>query len=119
MLQEVHKVIREFARGDRGPDALREWIAGNVQAVLNSGDQDAIAIIDELEALFARLSENLINEQAIMDAVTAMINAADTHYRPLIETLNGHSVVIETFSGDRIRPADDPSRVDRLVHIPA
>ena len=110
MLQELRKAIAEYANGERTSAALREWLAVNVQAVLDSGEQETIAVVDELEALFARLSEGLVTERDIFDAATACIRTAQTERRPLPA-----QEVLTTSGAATYR--DDSSRADRLVRV--
>jgi len=118
MLHQVLQVIREYANRSRNAASLREWIAGNVQAVLNSGDEAAIAIVDELEALFAQLSEGVVTEKAIVDAASAVLFDAETQVRPL-QVSADHDYVVVITAGGSATQADRPIRVDRQMTVPA
>lgn len=119
MLQEVLQALREYANGSRNAASLREWIAEHVQAVLNSGDGAAIAIVDELEALFAQLSEGIVTEKAIVDVVCAVLYDAETQVRPIFAPADHDNYVTVITTGAPNVQAERPIRVDRLVEVRA
>lgn len=90
MLEQILKAITEYANSGRSED-LREWLVDHVQAVLDSQNPRAIDLVNEWEAAFARLSENLITEAELFDRATAVSRIAKIDIRPLPITVHSNS----------------------------
>lgn len=113
MLREVLEQITAYANGRISTAVLQDWIVANMQRVLDSGDQEAIGVVNRFEVLFARLSEDLIGERDIFEEATATSLKARIDIRPLPEPVS-----VSTSGGSSVIRSDDPAEVARLVWAP-
>jgi len=112
MVQEVRENMARFANGELSAAALEECLVANLQVVLDSNDEGAIAVVNELDTLFVRLSEGLVTENDIFDTVTAMIRAAQTERRPLPTPS-----LVTTSTGSAMYPGDNATQAECLVLV--
>lgn len=82
MLREILQHIRDYINGLSSLQALEEWLLANLQQVLDSGDNDAIRIANELDAGIVELGENLIDESALRDNLLRIIELHDSIILP-------------------------------------
>lgn len=73
MMKEM--ILHELSRyisGEMSLGSFEEWILSHLQEILDSADQEAIAIVDEIDALLMQLSANEISEFTTPNSVSAV-----------------------------------------------
>ena len=67
------QVLIQYLGRDRSASELEEWLAGNMQDILNSGDRKAIDIANQVDALLVEMSERLLLEDQFRKSVYALL----------------------------------------------
>ena len=64
-LDQIKTELRKVVLIPSGEGELETWILSNYQAILDSKDDDAIALANELNALFVEESEGLLSSEEL------------------------------------------------------
>jgi hypothetical protein len=73
MLQELITRLSKYSNQETGLRDLEDWIVLHLQETLDSGEQEAITIADELDGLLIQLSEGLVTEADILAAINGIL----------------------------------------------
>ena len=73
MLQELITRLSKYSNQEMGLRDLEDWIMLHLQEMLDSGEQEAITIADELDGLLIQLSEGLVTEADILAAIDEIL----------------------------------------------
>jgi hypothetical protein len=76
--EEVLQVFRKYVSGMVRMNDLEDWILSHIQGILNSGNQEAIALIDEVDALLIEIGAGISSEQDLFDTISRFISDAET-----------------------------------------
>lgn len=68
----VH-VLVQYLGGARSTSELEEWLVGNLQGFLDSGDNGAIEIANQVDALLVEMNEELISEGQLRDSISMIL----------------------------------------------
>jgi len=63
----------QYLGGSRSTSELEEWLVGNLQGFLDSGDNGAIELANQIDALFVEMSEELISEGQLRDSISKIL----------------------------------------------
>jgi hypothetical protein len=106
MLQQLIDILARYVNETR-PDAitldeLEEWLVLHLQAILDSGDEMAVDIVNTLDPSLVELREDLMNEAALFAAAEAMFRRAlvDTHPLPTPELVTTPSSGSDTYRSE-------------------
>ena len=77
LLTELLDEVRTYLQGNCTEDDLEDWIVGHLQPVLNSGDEVAAEIANEIDVSFVELGENII-DRVILKSRLAMLGDQHT-----------------------------------------
>ncbi len=69
IIEEIEKYVNQSSTGRD----LEEWLLSNLQEILISGEAEAIALVNEVNALYAELSEDLLSEDEFEDNITSIL----------------------------------------------
>jgi len=58
---------------ERSVSELEEWLVGNLQDILSSGDRKAIDIANQVDALLVEMGERLLDEDQFRKSVYALL----------------------------------------------
>lgn len=67
------QALIQYLSRERSVSELEEWLVGNLQDILNSGDPKAIDIANEVDALLVEMNERLLNEDEFRKSVYALL----------------------------------------------
>lgn len=67
------QALIQYLSRERSASELEEWLAGNMQDILNSGDRKAIDIANQVDALLVEMDERLLNEDQFRKSVYALL----------------------------------------------
>lgn len=82
-MNEIRKALAEYANGAKDRYALEDWIALNLQAILNSSDAKELDLVDELQALIVRIGESIAEESELDERVATWLRDAETRTIPV------------------------------------
>lgn len=68
----VH-VLVQYLGGARTISELEEWLVGNLQGLLDSRDNGAIELANQVDALLVEMSEGLISEAQLRDSISTIL----------------------------------------------
>lgn len=68
----IHALV-QYLGGARSTSELEEWLVGNLQGFLDSGDSGAIQMANEVDALFVERSEGLISEDQLKGSISTIL----------------------------------------------
>ena len=67
------QVLVQYLSGARSTPELEEWLIGNLQGLLDSGDNGAIELANQVDALFVEMSEGLISEGQLRESISTIL----------------------------------------------
>lgn len=67
------QALIQYLSRERSASELEEWLVGNLQDILNSGDRKAIEIANQVDALLVEMGERLLNEDQFRKSVYALL----------------------------------------------
>jgi hypothetical protein len=67
------QALIQYLSRERSASELEEWLAGNMQDILNSGDHKAIDIANQVDAFLVEMGERLLNEDQFRKSVYALL----------------------------------------------
>ena len=103
------QVLVQYLGGSRSTEELEEWLIGNLQGLLDSGDNGAIELANRVDALFVEMSEGLISEDQLRESISTILSRRGT---PL--ALDSSSSTNEVIYSNRIVLA--PSVLIQVKH---
>ncbi|MBI2909151.1 MAG: hypothetical protein HYX92_16015 [Chloroflexi bacterium] len=78
MLRELLNRIYDYVMGRSTLAGLETWLLSNLQEILDSGDDKAIHVANQLDADLVELGEGLIDEATFRQRLEALIGAFST-----------------------------------------
>jgi hypothetical protein len=66
-------VLVQYLGGARSTSELEEWLVSNLQGFLDSGDNGAIELANQVDALLVEMSEGLISEGQLRENISAIL----------------------------------------------
>ena len=78
MRSKLLTALSQFLVGASSLDDLQSWVLSNLQMVLESGDSVAIDAVNELDADFVELGEQLIEYSDFIGSVERWMNRLQT-----------------------------------------
>lgn len=73
----IHALV-QYLGGFRSTSELEEWLVGNLQGFLDSGDSGAIEMANEVDALLVEMSEGLISEDQLRARISTILSQKGT-----------------------------------------
>ena len=64
-LTAVIDEVNAYLQGNIAEDELEDWIVGHLQVVIDSGDEEAIHIANEVDVSFVELEESIIDRATL------------------------------------------------------
>jgi hypothetical protein len=80
MLSELLRQINSYLVTDSTLTELEDWLINHLQSILDSGDQNAMEIANQLDADLVELSEDLIDISTFNNRLQRYIFNAQTIY---------------------------------------
>lgn len=106
MLDQLRKILIDYIECRIDSIALEDWLIAHLQAILDSGDPEAIHMANDLDVLFLKLSDDALTDSEFVEQVAALTLKP----RVLVEAST------ETTSGSDSQVwSRDPSRAGPLV----
>jgi len=68
----LRQAIAHYVTGQISANDLEEWLVGNLQEILSSGDEAAIQLANRIDALYIEKGEGLIDEKGLRDAIASL-----------------------------------------------
>lgn len=78
MLRKLKEQLRQYSFGQIDLSMLEGWIVSHLQDILDSGDEEAIQIGDEFNALLIMRGESLIAEKEIYERASTITRLSET-----------------------------------------
>jgi hypothetical protein len=78
MLNELLKNIRDYVNGHMTLEGLEQWLVSNLQRILDSDDDEAITIANQLDADFVEFNESVIDIQTLQNTLLSLIASHDS-----------------------------------------
>lgn len=93
ILQEIRRVLR----GEQSHDEFEEWLLSRLNSILSSGEEDAIAVANELDAMFVELGEDLLGADEFDARLAEILQREESTVRitigtPTIRAIGQHTV---------------------------
>lgn len=79
MLQRLLRYVSDFLAGRSTRTDLERWLLANLQALIESGDQNVVALANEIDADLIALNERLIDTTTFVERLQAYLSREDTH----------------------------------------
>lgn len=73
MYQQILNQLERFEGGQLSDDGMEKWLLANLQHILDSKDQRAIALANELDALFIDESEALLSHGQVLIGIASLL----------------------------------------------
>jgi len=80
---QILQIFRDYLSGKMRLSNLEDWILSHIQGILNSGDQEAIAMIDQVDAFLIEIGVGVASEKDILNAISGFVANAETIERDL------------------------------------
>jgi len=114
--QAILRIFRDYVSGKARLNDLEDWVLSHIQGVLDSGDQEAIALIDRVDALLIEIGVGLASEEDLFNAISGFISDAETVKLDLCIKAPDVSVLsIEQSTGDGLIAL--PTGLDSCLHF--
>lgn len=78
MLNELLYQVESYLNGKCTLKDLEGWLLSNLQAILDSSDEKAVSLADELDADLVELGEGLIDETTLRGRLESRIKSMET-----------------------------------------
>ena len=82
MRSELLERLDLYLAGKASLQAVETWLLANLQAILDSGDSEAIAAANEVDASLMALSEGLIEADELRERIGALVEQGHTIWVP-------------------------------------
>ena len=76
--EEILQVFRDYVFGKVRLLDLEDWVLSHIQGILDSGDQEAIAMIDRVDALLIEIGAGVASEEELLNAISGFLSDAET-----------------------------------------
>jgi len=101
MLRQILNSVYDYLNGYRTLKDLQTWLLSNLQRILESGDEAAIEVANQIDTDLVELSEGLIDEMEVQGRIENYVRFGETIPFSLFETerpVTTHATVAaETF----------------------
>jgi hypothetical protein len=81
MIQDLRRILTQYANHEIGAEALEVWIVSHMQQILDSRDKLALDIAQSLDALFVEWGEGLLTEDEFLEVIETANRKARTEVR--------------------------------------
>lgn len=119
MDQELLDHIRDYLNDRCTLQDLEVWVLSNLQRILDSGDEAAIDVANEIDADLVELGEGLIDEVTLREHLQSLISTRDTipvdFSETVLDTMAHATVAVETIRNSFEDPR--PTVEIRLDHV--
>lgn len=78
----LFQVLVQYLSGARSTEELEEWLIGNLQGFLDSGDNSAIELANQIDALLVEMNEGLISESQLRENISTILTRRGTSLTP-------------------------------------
>jgi hypothetical protein len=69
----LRQALVQYLGREWSTSELEEWLVGNLQDILSSGDRKAIDLANHIDALFVEKSEGLLSEEKFRETVKSLV----------------------------------------------
>lgn len=107
MRTELLGQLDRYLIGAASLQALEAWLLANLQAILDTQDENVIAMANDVDASLMALSEGLIDEEELRQRVAAQAERAHTIWVPAVAVAARSTIA-----------ASSSETVHRMVQIP-
>jgi hypothetical protein len=76
-----HKIIEElkkYVSGSSSEKDLEQWVLSNYQLILDSGEESAVMLANEINALFVEQSEDLVSKEEMQYAFEEILRREES-----------------------------------------
>ncbi len=80
MLTQIISEAQAYLMGHCSLDDLEDWLLVHLQEILDSGDQKAIQLADNIDAALIQLNEGIIDEATFYDQIQSYARLAETTF---------------------------------------
>ena len=120
LLLELLDSIDRYLIGISGVHDLEEWVVANLQRILDSGDDEAIRLVNEVDASLVEMGEGLIDPVTLHSHLDTLVREARTISSDFAEsailTRNDSESTSDSISWKMEEQAFTPVKDLRLVH---
>ncbi len=78
MYEELLTHVEHYLNDDCTLEDLETWLLSKLQAILDSGDEEAIQVANQIDADLVELGEGLIDHETLRDNLQSFISERDT-----------------------------------------
>lgn len=78
MFQALLNELTRYVNGLSNSRDLEAWVVSHLQAILDSGDERAVELANEVDSLLIELGEGLATEADLLDNAQALVHANET-----------------------------------------
>jgi hypothetical protein len=76
--EEILQIFRDYISGNAQLIDLEDWVLSHIQAILDSGNQVAVALIDRVDALLIEIGAGITSEEELFNAISSIISDEET-----------------------------------------
>jgi hypothetical protein len=76
--EAILRIFRDYVFGTIRLIELEDWLLSHIQGILHSGNQEAIAMIDKVDALIIEIGEGIASEKELFNTISGFISESET-----------------------------------------
>ncbi|MBN2319865.1 MAG: hypothetical protein JXR49_12335 [Acidobacteria bacterium] len=76
--EAILQTCRDYISGNIRLSELEDWVLSHIEGILRSGNQEAIAMIDRIDALIIEISEEIVSEKELFNTISGLISESET-----------------------------------------
>lgn len=78
MYQPLLSELSRFATGQSTASELERWLVSELQSILDSRDEEAIDLVNQVDSMLIEFGEGLATERDLLERVQAAVRMAET-----------------------------------------
>jgi hypothetical protein len=76
--EKILQIFNDYLFGGVRFNDLEDWLLSHLQGILHSGEQEAIALIDQVDALLIEIGAGGASEQELFNTISGILSEAAT-----------------------------------------
>ena len=76
--EEILRVFRNYISRTIRLTDLEDWLLSHLQAIIHSGDQEAIGMADQVDALLVEIGAGVTSEEELFKRISGLLSEAET-----------------------------------------
>lgn len=117
MKEEILHQLSAYAAGTRDLQYVEEWVVSTLQSVLDSGDESAIELINELDTILMEIGNGEKDEIDLMKYAVAMLQNNETMRLNFCQDCEEQNFVETASESQSISAQADLTGLDRVIRL--